>query len=202
MPADDTEEVCAAGRLVLKTLEQAGGVEALSAAHEAVAAHHGNNYLPLLDQLYRSSRSALFDAAGRDRAGGRPAPSASVVDAVGFLRALRGAKAAYVPERLAVDDPARGRWRLRRCDRRGRLRAGGLAQDPADKDRAGMLVRRHLEVCVFSYLAAELRVRRHRGGRVGLLRQLADQLMTWEECEPLIGGLLRRGRAARLTRPR
>ena len=45
---------------MLKTLERAGGVEALSAAHEAVAAHHGNNYLPLLDQHYRSHRSALF----------------------------------------------------------------------------------------------------------------------------------------------
>ena len=56
--SEDAEE--AAGRLVLKTLERAGGVEALSAAHEAVAAHHGNNYLPLLDRHYRSHRSALF----------------------------------------------------------------------------------------------------------------------------------------------
>ncbi|MEU6726666.1 hypothetical protein ABZ917_23445 [Nonomuraea wenchangensis] len=33
-----------AGRLVLKALQQGGGVEALAAAHEAVSAHHGNNY--------------------------------------------------------------------------------------------------------------------------------------------------------------
>jgi hypothetical protein len=37
-----------AGHLVLKTLERAGGVEALAGAHEAISAHHGNNYLPLL----------------------------------------------------------------------------------------------------------------------------------------------------------
>jgi hypothetical protein len=67
VPAADTEG--AAGRLVLKTLERAGGVEALSAAHEAVAAHHGNNYLPLLDQHYRSPPGAVH-AGGRDRAGG------------------------------------------------------------------------------------------------------------------------------------
>ncbi|MEV8639222.1 hypothetical protein AB0395_46960 [Streptosporangium sp. NPDC051023] len=48
-----------AGRLVLKTLEQSGGLNALASAHEAVSAHHGNNYLPLLDQQYRSHRSAL-----------------------------------------------------------------------------------------------------------------------------------------------
>jgi hypothetical protein len=41
VPAEDAER--AAGRLVLMTLERADGVEALSAAHEAVAAHHSNN---------------------------------------------------------------------------------------------------------------------------------------------------------------
>jgi hypothetical protein len=35
-------------------------VDALASAHEAVSAHHGNNYLPLLDQHYGSHRSALF----------------------------------------------------------------------------------------------------------------------------------------------
>jgi hypothetical protein len=32
-----------AGRMVLKTLSDAGGVQALSSTHEAVSAHHGNN---------------------------------------------------------------------------------------------------------------------------------------------------------------
>lgn len=40
-----------AGRLLLKTLNAAGGLEQLSAAHEAVSAHHGNNYLPLLERF-------------------------------------------------------------------------------------------------------------------------------------------------------
>ncbi|GGU04672.1 hypothetical protein [Actinomadura citrea] len=37
-----------AGRLALKALDQAGGLEVLATAHDAVSAHHGNNYLPLL----------------------------------------------------------------------------------------------------------------------------------------------------------
>ncbi|MEV4224915.1 hypothetical protein [Nonomuraea sp. NPDC049725] len=45
---------------MLKALEQGGGLDALASAHEAVSAHHGNNYLPLLEQYYRSHRSALF----------------------------------------------------------------------------------------------------------------------------------------------
>jgi hypothetical protein len=35
-------------------------VEQLSAAHEAVAAHHGNNYMPLLERYYKSHRPVLF----------------------------------------------------------------------------------------------------------------------------------------------
>ena len=45
---------------VLGALGQASGVAALSAAHETVTAHHGNNYLPLVERFCRSSRPALF----------------------------------------------------------------------------------------------------------------------------------------------
>lgn len=191
-PADGKDPVPAraaeasAGRLVLKTLERAGGVEALSAAHEAVAAHHGNNYLPLLDQHYRSHRSALFtlidaielEATSADR---------SVTDAVEFLRALRGARAAYVPECLEAERPAPD----------GTTETVTVTVDVdafasaawrkilRDKDHPGMLVRRHLEVCVFSCLAAELR-----SGDIAVTgsdsyANLHDQLMSWEECQPL-----------------
>jgi hypothetical protein len=50
----DAEVAERAGRLLLKTLKFAGGLEELSAAHEAVSAYRGNNYLPLLDGFYRS----------------------------------------------------------------------------------------------------------------------------------------------------
>jgi hypothetical protein len=48
------------GRLVLKALDRAGGLEQLASAHAAVAAYHGNNYLPLLEAYYGSHRAALF----------------------------------------------------------------------------------------------------------------------------------------------
>ena len=144
VPAADTEG--AAGRLVLKTLERAGGVEALSAAYEAVAAHHGNNCLPLLDQHYRSHRSALFTLVDAIELEATSAER-GVVNAVGYLRALRGAKAAYVPERLAVERPGPD----------GTMETATVAIDVdafasaawrkilRDKNRPGMLVRRHLE---------------------------------------------------------
>ncbi|MEV4128641.1 DUF4158 domain-containing protein [Nocardia sp. NPDC049707] len=49
-----------AGQLMLQVLDAGGGVERLSTAHEAVAAHHDNNYLPLLERFYRSHRKSLF----------------------------------------------------------------------------------------------------------------------------------------------
>ena len=55
-----------------------------------------------------------------------------------------------------------------------------------DKRRPGMLSRRHLEVCVFSYLAAELR-----SGDIAVTgsdsyANLHAQLMSWDECTPLV----------------
>ena len=181
---EDAEE--AAGRLVLKTLERAGGVEALSAAHEAVSAHHGNNYLPLLDRHYRSHRSALFTLVDAVELESTSAER-SVVDAVAYLRELRNAKASYVPERMEA----------------GRVNADGEAETVTvavdvdafasaawrkilrDKDHPGMLVRRHLEVCVFSYLAAELRSGDIAVAGSDSYANLHDQLMSWEECRPL-----------------
>ena len=57
-PAEGLEE--RTGRLVLKTLADAGGIDALAGAAEAVSAYHGNNYLPLLERFYRSHRPVLF----------------------------------------------------------------------------------------------------------------------------------------------
>lgn len=185
VPAGDAEE--AAGRLVLKTLERAGGVESLSAAHEAVAAHHGNNYLPLLDRHYRSHRSALFTLVDAIELESTSAER-SVVDAVAYLRELRNAKAAYVPERMEVE----------RLNDDGMTEALTVSIDVdafasaawrkilRDKDRPGMLLRRHLEVCVFSCLAAELRSGDIAVAGSDSYANLHDQLMSWDECRPLV----------------
>ncbi|MFC5747539.1 Tn3 family transposase [Actinomadura rugatobispora] len=184
---DERQAAEHAGRLVLKTLEQAGGVEALTAAHEAVSAHHGNNYFPLLEQHYRSHRSALFtlveavelEATSADR---------SVLDAVEFLTALRSAKAALVPEQIVVQRQGPGGEPVSvtlsiDVDAFTSLQWRKTVRDPA---RPGMLVRRHLEVCVFSYLAAELRSGDIAVAGSDSYANLHDQLMSWEECRPLV----------------
>ncbi|WP_424532905.1 hypothetical protein ACOZ38_21190 [Sphaerisporangium viridialbum] len=86
---------------MLKALEEAGGLDALAAAHEAVSAYHGNNYLPLLDQHYRSHRSALFTLVDSIDLESTNAER-SVLDAVEYLQAQRNARAAFVPDRISV----------------------------------------------------------------------------------------------------
>ncbi|MBA8963193.1 hypothetical protein JOJ86_004409 [Rhodococcus percolatus] len=171
-----------AGRLLLKTLNAAGGLEQLSAAHEAVSAYHGNNYLPLLERFYRSHRPALFTLA--DALDMVPTTAdRSVLDAVEFIRANRHRRGDWIEETTThsrdgqqhtvtvdVDTFASVMWRKV-------LRDG--------KNRPGMLSRRHLEVCVFSHLAAELR-----SGDVAVVgsdsyADLGAQLMSWDECAPL-----------------
>ena len=95
-PGADAEVAERAGRLLLKTLEAAGGVEQLSAAHEAVSAYHGNNYLPLLEGFYRSHRPALFTLVDALEMTSTTADR-SVLDAVEFIRANRDRRSEWIP---------------------------------------------------------------------------------------------------------
>jgi hypothetical protein len=168
-----------AGRLVLGSLERSGGITALSAAHEEVSAHHGNNYLPFVEKFYRSSRAALF--AILDVLTFEPASSDhAVFDAVRFLRANRHRAGEFLAAKVGEKDGqplwldtsfASENWRRILFDAR----------------RPGKLVRRHFEACVFSYLAAELR-----SGDIAVAgsEQYANftaQLLSEDECAPLIG---------------
>jgi hypothetical protein len=162
------------GRIVLKTLAESGGVTELSSSHEAVSAHHGNNYAPLMERYYRSHRSVLFtlldvlelEATSTDH---------SVLDAVKFLRANRHRVGEYLPdhhEGSPVEVSFAGEiWQAILRDRR----------------RPGRLRRRHFEMCVFAHLAAELR-----SGDIAVVgsdsyANLHAQLMPWSEGEPLVG---------------
>lgn len=168
-------EVCErTGRLVLATLSDAGGIRRLAADHETVSAHHGNNHAPLMERFYRSHRPVLF--ALLDVLELQPTSAdRTVLDAVAFLKANRHRIGELVPDHLPDGTPldlsfASEQWQQVLRSRR----------------KPGRLHRRHLEVCVFSALAAELR-----SGDIAVLgsesyANLYDQLLSWRECEPLV----------------
>lgn len=146
-----------------------------------MSAYHGNNYLLLLERLYRAHRPVLFTLVDAIELEATSA-EASVLDAVEFIRAHRDRRSDWIPETATVE-------------RDGQQTTVGVNVDCfasdarrkvlRDRQRPGMLARRHLEVCVFSCLARRAAFRGYRGGRLGLLRQPARQLMTWDECRPL-----------------
>ena len=133
------------------------------------SAHHGNNYLPLLERYYRSPPLGAVHPARHPGAG---------ADQRGPQRAGRGGVPARDPRPHRRVRPGDG-------DRRARGRTRSTMAIDIDfvteawrkilcvKDRPGKLVRRHLEVCVFSYLASELRSGDIAVVGAGLLRQPA-----------------------------
>ena len=169
-----------AGVLVLKALESGGGLERLSAAHEAVAAHHGNNYLPLLERYYKSHRPVLFTLV--DALELEPTSAErGVLEAVEFIRANRDRRGEWIEEStIHVRD---GQQVTIAVD------IDSFASEPwkktlRDKRRPGLLARRHLEVCVLSHLAAELRSGDIAVAGSDSYANLHDQLMSWEQCQP------------------
>ncbi|MGH2722186.1 MAG: DUF4158 domain-containing protein, partial [Actinomycetota bacterium] len=155
-----------AGRAVLQALAAAGGVEKLSAEHEAISAHHGNNYAPLMERFYRNARPALFtmldvlelETTTADRA---------LLNAVTFIKANRHRTAETVPDNFdgaPLDLSFAGEmWQKILYDRRQPTR----------------VVRRHLEVCVFFNLAADLRRGDIAVAGSDSFANIYDQLLTW-----------------------
>jgi TnpA family transposase len=173
--ADPLPEVCErTGRLVLAALNDAGGIRRLAADHETVSAHHGNNYAPLMEQVYRSHRAALFTLLDVLELQATSADG-SVLDAVAFLKTTRRRSGEFIPDHLEDGTPVELSFASEQWQKVLRARR-----------KPGRLVRRHFEVCVFAYLAAELR-----SGDVAVVgsdayANLYDQLMSWRECEPLV----------------
>ncbi|WP_433209599.1 hypothetical protein ACQP1G_16855 [Nocardia sp. CA-107356] len=135
-----------------------------------------------MERFYRSHRKALFTLVDSIELEPVTAERA-VADAVEFVRAVRDRRGDWIGEtvvlerdgvktvvRVNVDAFASELWRkvLR------------------DKRRPGMLSRRHLEVCVFSYLAAELRSGDIAVAGSDSYANLHAQLMSWDECAPLV----------------
>jgi hypothetical protein len=51
------------GKTMLAAIEANGGRAGLIAEHQALAGQHGDDYLPLLERFYRSSRASLIRLA-------------------------------------------------------------------------------------------------------------------------------------------
>jgi len=170
----EAPDAAAALRLARRTVADAGGFEAELANIEAVAAHHANNYMPLVAKHRRRDRSTTFafarvvelEATSADR---------SVLDAVEHVLAHAHLVRDFIPgdlDGVVVDlSFASEQWK-------------GIV---LDRGHPGELNRRHFEACAFTYLAAELRTGdvAVRGSQA--YANWAAQLLPWSDCEGLLG---------------
>ena len=161
-------------------VEEAGGFAAQLSDIEEVTAYHGDNYEVLVHRFFRKDRAVMFELAAKL---GLVATSSddSVLAALQHARAYHAARRDHIPLPPADGDGeeadsglafASGNWRRAVTDRR----------------RPGMVVRKHFEAMVFTYLAEELRTGDIAVADAGEYADWRANLLPWEECEPLLEG--------------
>lgn len=159
-----------AGGKIRAYLEPVGGVDQMRLACAQLKATHSNNYLPLLWKHFKSNRSVLFRLVELLNI----SPTSQDTSVVDALTIIKVNQERHRVEWLEVDMDlsfASDRWRKLLL--------------PTTPDGVGVH-RRTLEICVFSYLADELR-----SGDLCVVgsEEFADyraQLLSWEECEALL----------------
>jgi hypothetical protein len=142
-------------------VQAVGGFAGQYADIDRVSAHHGDNHTPLVARHFRKDRSSMLTMVG---ALDLTATSAdrSVLRALDFVREYTALTRDHVSDQVVVYGPDG----LPAADESGRpmtrvLDVSFASEDwrraIRDRKHPGMFVRRHLEACVLTYLAEELR---------------------------------------------
>jgi len=164
----------ALGQQVKRVVDEHGGAARLREECAAIACYNDNNYLPLLWRFYSSHRPTLFRLA-RSLAAHSTTQDTSLTAALDFVLTHEQRKADQLPADLHLDFANEAWQRLILIRREGAL----------------MLDRRHLEVCVFSYLAAELKTGDLYVEGSENYADYRAQLVPWEECAPQVADYCR-----------
>ena len=163
------------GAQIRQILNDQGGIESLNKQHECVSAYHHNNYLPLLWDIFSTYRVALYRLLALMQMKSATQDT-KILDALDFVAEYSQSRRKYLPHEIDISF-ASPRWQsyIQTCSKRGQE----------------VLDRRHLEVCVFMYLAHGLR-----SGDIFIIgsQDYADyraQLLPWEECKPYLIPILK-----------
>jgi len=159
------------GQAVRQTLADVGDIDMLHAQVQALSTHHGNNILPFLPSYYQSYRPVLFEivealdlfSSTQDQ---------SLIEALIYLKQNRARRADFLPADVSIAFASQA-WQdlIRSHSEEGDL----------------LYKRRYFEICVFSYVVAELQTGDlciHGSEEYGDTR---EQLLPWKECEALLG---------------
>ncbi|NJR57124.1 MAG: Tn3 family transposase [Acaryochloris sp. CRU_2_0] len=165
--SNETPETAVLGEQVRALLDELGGPAHLLEQCESVKSYNSDNYRPLMWRFYARYRKILFNlvrsldihAASQDD---------TVIRALHFVLEHQEHRGKLLP--MDIDLSFAGQaWRQLVI---------------ADDDGETMLVRQQLEICVFSYLAQDLKTGDAYVVGSESYADLRAQMLTWEECEP------------------
>jgi TnpA family transposase len=146
-----------------------GGVEQLLTECEEINAYQGNNYFPLFWRFYKSHRSAFF----------------RVFKFLKIESTSSDDKLVKAVEILLSNSHRRGEWIETEVDLSFISQQWQKLVLVQSKD-VTKVMRRHFEICIFSYVAAELK-----SGDICVFNSEAyadyrEQLLSWKDCQPLV----------------
>ncbi|MBV8884045.1 MAG: Tn3 family transposase [Chroococcidiopsidaceae cyanobacterium CP_BM_RX_35] len=166
----ESQDNASLGAQVQTVFTEHGGAEHLLDQYEEIAAYDGDNHLPLLWKFYSRHRKSLF-ALLRSLDIRSTTQDQSLMKALGFVLEHEQRRSRWLPAETLALSFISEQWR--------RLVV-------LHKDDAQVLVRQSLEVCIFTYLAAELKT-----GDACVLgsetyADFGEHLLSWDECAPQV----------------
>ena len=167
--AENSKSKTKLGKAVQGVLDIHGGTSHLLARCEELAVYNTNNHVPLVWRFYSRHRKVLFELLHLLELRSTSAEQ-SLIHALKFLQAYEHKRVAHLPAEIELDFISEN-WRKLVV---------------LNQDETTVLVRQQLEVCLFSYLATELKT-----GDICVVgsESYADfrsQLLSWEECQSLL----------------
>ena len=180
----------AALQMARKTVEAAGGFAAQYTDIDLITAHHGDNHVPLVARHFRKDRAAMLAMVGALDLRATSADT-DVLDLLDYVREHAMLTRDHIPDHVGVCDangtPVLGRGGKQRVE----VFDTSFASDNwnkaiRDRTHPGMFVRRHLEACVLTYLAEELRTGDIAVEGAQSYANWADQLISPQRCAELL----------------
>ena len=165
----ETHDNAELGKGVREVLDRSGGAPSLLTQCEQVRAHHGNRYQPLMWRFYSSHRKALFRVL-KTLDLRSTTQDQDLMNAIAFILEHEQDTKKYVDASLDLSF-ASGDWQRTVMVRHKHKEC---------------FVRQHLETCVLSSVAAELKSGDLCVRGSEQYADYRDQLLSWDTCEPKV----------------
>lgn len=163
----ETPKTAALGKQVKALLDGHGGPASLLEQCESITAYNSNNYRPLMWRFYARYRKLLF-ALVRSLDICSASQDDTLINALNFVLDHQQHRSKWLPPEIDLSF-AGIKWRQL------------ILSHPDDK---AVLNRSQLEICVFSFLAAELNTGDAYVVGSESYADLREQMLPWDQCEP------------------